>query len=126
MIASSLASPVSLSPQSGVARRQVGQLLDDAAWRGDVDGVLLALHEALINAHRHAGGVSGASACLDGGSLQIEVRDRGRGFAIPDSAEAPDPEAETGRGLFLIRRLSSAADVSRSGGEVRLLLRFDR
>lgn len=124
MIASSLTRPVSLSPQPTVARRQVGRLLGDACWPGDIDAVLLAVHEALVNAQRHGGGVTSASACLDDGSVVVEVRDRGRGFAVPTSPAVPDPAAETGRGLFLIRSLASAADVTRSGDETCLQLRF--
>jgi anti-sigma regulatory factor (Ser/Thr protein kinase) len=125
VIASSLARPVSLSSQPTVARRQVGKLLDDADWCGDVDSVVLAVHEALVNADRHAGGVSQATAALDGDAVVIEVRDRGRGFVVPESPAMPDPAAETGRGLFLIRRLASEAGVTRTGGETCLLLRFE-
>lgn len=126
MIASSLARPMSLSPQPGVARRQVSQLLGDARWPGDVDAVVLALHEAIINAHRHGGGVTQATAAVEGDTVRIEVRDRGRGFTVPPSPDVPDPAAETGRGLFLIRRLATEADVCRTGDEVCLLLRFQR
>lgn len=125
MIASSLERPVALSPQPGAARRQVGQLLGDAKWPGDVDAVVLALHEALVNSQRHGGGVSQATASLDGDALVIEVRDKGRGFAVPASPDVPDPRSETGRGLFLIRRLATAADVRRTGDETCLLLRFE-
>jgi anti-sigma regulatory factor (Ser/Thr protein kinase) len=125
VIASSLARPVSLSSQPTAARRQVSKLLDDAGWCGDVDSAVLAVHEALVNSERHAGGVSEATASLDGDTLVIEVRDRGRGFAVPESPDMPDPTAETGRGLFLIRRLASEAGVTRTGGETCLLLRFE-
>jgi hypothetical protein len=37
----------------------------------------------------------------------------------------PDPAAETGRGLFLIRSLATTADVTRSGDETCLQLRFN-
>ena len=125
MIASSLTRPVSLSPKPTVARRQVGRLLGDAGWPGDIDAVLLALHEALVNAQRHGGGVSRASAALAGGTVVVAVRDPGRGFAVPTSPPVPDPAAETGRGLFLIRSLATEADVTRSGDETCLQLRFN-
>lgn len=126
MIASSLARPVSLSSQPSVARRQVSQLLDDARWTGDVDAVVLALHEAIINAHRHGGGLTQASAAVEGDTVKIEVRDKGCGFSVPPAPDVPDPGAETGRGLFLIRQLATEADVSRNGDEICLLLRFER
>lgn len=124
MVASSLIRPVDLSLQPAAARHQVGTLLTDSGWHGDVDGVVLAVHEALVNAQRHGGGVSRATAAIDGDTVVIEVRDRGRGFGVPDDPAVPDPAAERGRGLFLIRRLAAGVDVSRVGGEVRLVLRF--
>jgi len=126
MVASSLTRPVPLSPQPGVARRQMSGLLADAAWGTGADTVLLAVHEALVNAQRHGGGVTSATAAFDGDRLVVEVRDRGRGFSVPPSPDLPDPAAETGRGLFLIRRLTASAEVSREGDEVCLLLQFER
>jgi anti-sigma regulatory factor (Ser/Thr protein kinase) len=126
MIASSLTRPVPLSPQPATARRQMGRLLADAGWDGDADTVILAVHEALVNAQRHAGGVTGACVSLDGSTVVVEVRDQGRGFDVPDSSEMPDPSAERGRGLFLIRRLADRAHVSRSGRDVCLHMRFER
>jgi anti-sigma regulatory factor (Ser/Thr protein kinase) len=125
MLASSLARPVSLSPQPTEARRQVTNLLVDAGWPGDVHAVLLALHEAMVNSHGHGGGVSQATASVDGDALVIEVRDRGRGFVLPTTQSLPDPAAETGRGLFLIRRLATEADVRRIGDEVCLVMHFE-
>ena len=61
---------------------------------------------------------------MAGRDVVVEIHDRGRGFAIPSSPDLPDPAAERGRGLFLIRRLTSAADVYLVGDEVRLVLRF--
>jgi len=125
MVASSLTRPVPLSPQPSVARRQIFELLTSAGWCGDADAVVLAVHEAMVNAGRHAGGVTGASAAVDDHTVVVEVRDRGRGFGLPDSPDMPEAAAETGRGLFLIRRLADQAEVTRSEGEVRLLLRFE-
>jgi anti-sigma regulatory factor (Ser/Thr protein kinase) len=125
MVASSLIRPVPLSPQPAVARRQLARLLDEGGWHGDADAVVLAVHEAMVNAQRHAGGVTGATASVDRGAVVVEVRDRGPGFGLPDSPELPDPAAETGRGLFLICRLAARVDVTRSDGEACLLLRFE-
>ena len=116
---------IALSGEASVARLQVAEALDEGGWRGDVDGVLLAVHEAVVNAQRHAGGVSRATACLDGDSLVVEVWDRGKGFRMPRSKAAPDTMAERGRGLFLMRRLAADVRVARSAGEVGLLLRFE-
>ncbi len=126
MIASSLTRPVQLSDHPVAARRQLTRMLDDAGWTGDIDAVLLAVHEAMVNAHRHGGGVTRATAGLDGQAVVVEVADNGCGFGVPESPDMPDAVAETGRGLYLIRRLTADAHVVRSGGEVRLVLRFER
>ena len=123
---SALTRPVELSQQPALARRELTSLLTDAEWDGDVDGVLLAVHEAMVNAHRHGGGVTHACASFDGNSLVVEIADRGRGFHVPDAPGMPDLTAERGRGLFLIRRLASHAHLVRDGAGVRLVLTFDR
>ena len=125
MFVTALAPSVSLSDEPAIARRQLAETLGDADWRGDVEGVLLAVHEALVNSLRHAGGVTRATACFDGESLVVEVWDRGRGFRIPRGTSVPDITAERGRGLFLMRRLATDVRVVRSGADVGLLLRFD-
>jgi anti-sigma regulatory factor (Ser/Thr protein kinase) len=126
MLTSSLTRPIELAPQPGLARRELTRMLADAGWDGDVDAVALAMHEAMVNSQRHAGGVSRATACLDDDAVVVTVSDRGRGFGVADAPPMPDPAAERGRGLFLIRRLATDVQVIRSGREVRLVLRFER
>lgn len=99
-------------------------MLDDTHWPGDADGAILAVHEAMVNAQRHGGGVTRATAGFDGRSLVVQVCDRGRGFDVPESPELADTAAEQGRGLFLIRHLASDAHVERAGGDVQLVLTF--
>lgn len=124
MMATSL-TPVELSRQPAVARRELARLLGDATWGGDVDAVVLAVHEAMVNAQRHGGGVQRATAAFDGRDVVVEVSDRGRGFTIPESPDMPDAAAEHGRGLLLIRRLAADAHVVRTGRVVCLSLRFE-
>ena len=51
-------------------------MLEAAEWPGDVDGIVLAVHEALTNAQRHAGGATSATAAVqDSSSLLVEVRE---------------------------------------------------
>lgn len=125
MIAASLTHPVELSHQPAVARKELARLLGDSTWDGDLDAVLLAAHEAMVNAQRHGGGVTRATACVDPEAVVVQVSDRGRGFGIPESPDQPDIDAEEGRGLFLIRNLAADAQVVRSGPEVCLVLRFE-
>jgi len=117
---------VELSTQPALARRELTDLLADAKWEGDADGVVLAVHEAMVNAQRHGGGVTSASAGFEGRDLVVEVSDRGRGFHIPESPGVADITAERGRGLFLIRQLTADAEVVRTGRDVRLVLTFQR
>ena len=123
---SALTRAVELSTQPAAARRELSHLLADARWEGDVDGVLLAVHEAMVNAQRHGGGVTSATAGFEGRDLLVEVSDRGRGFHIPESPDVADVTAERGRGLFLIRHLTTDAEVVRDGADVRLVLTFQR
>lgn len=99
-------------------------MLHDTHWPGDADGAILAVHEAMVNSHRHGGGVTRATAGFDGGSLVVQVCDRGPGFEVPESPELTDSSAEQGRGLFLIRHLTSDALVERAGPDVQLVLTF--
>ena len=105
----------SCPPQPATARRELARLLADARWNGDVDGVVLAVHEAMVNAQRHGGGVTRATAGFEG--RQGRRRDRPTA-ARASSSRSPamaDITAERGRGLFLIRQLAADAFVVRAG-----------
>lgn len=120
-----LAGPYALSPSPVRARHELQALLQSAAWDGDVDAVVLAVHEALSNSHRHGGGVRAASVKLDGEQVVVEVRDGGPPFdARRHTHRPPDPYAERGRGLWLISQIAQSWEVHRQRGENRLQLRF--
>lgn len=120
-----LAGPHALSPSPSRARHQLQSLLESASWRGDVDAVILAVHEALANSHRHGGGVTAAVAEFHGDQLVVEVRDGGPPFdARRHTHRPPDPFVERGRGLWLISQIAHSWDVRRQRGENRLKLRF--
>ena len=118
--------PVELSLQPAIARRELAHILDEADWNGDVDGVVLAVHEAMVNAHRHGGGATSATAGFDGPNLVVEISDRGRGFRVPESSGVAETTAERGRGLFLIQRLAARTRVVRDDSGVHLVLTFHR
>lgn len=99
-------------------------MLVDTHWSGDADGALLAVHEAMVNSQRHGGGVTRVPADFEGRSLVVQICDRGRGFDVPEAPDLADGAAERGRGLFLIRHLTSDAHVERAGGDVQLILTF--
>lgn len=116
--------PVELPSQPGAARRELARILHDTDWTGDTDGAILAVHEAMVNSHRHGGGVTRATAGFDGRSLVVRICDRGRGFDVPRSPGLADAAAERGRGLFLICHLATDARVIRTGHDVQLVLTF--
>lgn len=109
------------------ARREVETLLARHAMGVDADGVVLALHEALVNAQRHGGGAVRAEVAIEPSSLVIRVWDRGPGFELePFVHEPPDPMSERGRGLWLISRVAAAVEVRYHDDGVALVMRFDR
>lgn len=114
-----------LPPVPGAARRELQSLLNEADWPGDVDSVLLAVHEALINSHRHGGGAVSAQVFLDGQDLFVEVCDQGPGFDVSRHASRP-PEAlaERGRGLWLISQIADSWNVRQDRGGTCFILRF--
>jgi serine phosphatase RsbU (regulator of sigma subunit)/anti-sigma regulatory factor (Ser/Thr protein kinase) len=44
-------------------------------------------------------------ALVDAGSIEIRVEDHTPGFELPETSGVPDPQEESGRGLFLMRSL---------------------
>ena len=91
--------------------------------------MVLAVHEALVNANRHGGGAVRLRASIDGDSLVVDVCDRGSGFELPPADRPPsaddDPFAENGRGLWLICRIASRAETGWDDGDFCLRMRFD-
>lgn len=120
-----LARNVVLSATPVEARQEIQSLLEAADWCGDVDGVVLAVHEALTNALRHGGGVLSAVAAMNGDELLVEVKDAGPPFdANCHTHRPPDPFAERGRGLWLINQIAQGLELSRRRGHNCLRLRF--
>lgn len=129
MSTSAPARPIRLSLRPAAARRQLEAFLRDEGWPGDADAIILALHEALVNAGRHGGGALRAEAVmsLDGSELTIGVCDQGGGFdAGPFVRRSPNPMAERGRGLWLISRLATTYEVRRTEGGTEVIMRFAR
>ncbi|HMC51238.1 MAG TPA: ATP-binding protein [Acidimicrobiales bacterium] len=106
-------------------RRAMGLHLEALGVDPDCgDDIILALAEACANVVRHAfsGGPPGrfsVSADLTSDDVTIEVEDHGLGIApetVRRAGEEVDPEATSGRGLFLIRQLMSSVEVEPVGG----------
>jgi len=94
------------------ARRYVRVLLANIAHPRADDAVLL-VSELVANAVRHSdsalpgGQVTVAVACCSG-TLHIDVIDAGSPTTKPELRPAPGPLTCSGRGLWLVRELSSA------------------
>lgn len=117
---------LSLSTNPSRARHELDALLREVAWPGDAEGAVLAVHEALMNADRHAGGATQAVARIDGSTVVVEIHDGGPGFDLDGHARhTPDPLAERGRGLWLISQIADGWQVDRSHGRTCLRLRFE-
>lgn len=124
-MSSNVGQPIALSLTPSQARRQLQDLLVGTGWSGDVEGALLAFHEALVNAHQHGGGATRAEARVDGAVLVVQIWDQGSGFDVSrGAAAAPEPMAERGRGLWLISRVASDWEMRRDQDGASLLLRF--
>ena len=92
-----------------------------------VDGDVLhdldiILTEACANVCRHAyGGRPGPLevrlAVNPGSWIELEIVDWGKGFGDDVRFENPGPDAEGGRGLYIMRMLASDCQVRRENGE---------
>ncbi|WP_225824169.1 ATP-binding protein [Streptomyces naphthomycinicus] len=93
----------------------------------------VALSEACANAVEHGGnatsGVSEAyrvTAYLDGEKCRIEVADSGPGLARGQEPRPAGPDAEHGRGLFLIRELADHVHIGAKPGRGGTVVSFDK
>jgi len=91
-------------------------------------GCELALVEACNNAILYATAAGRQQPveiqCLgDGAQLEIQIIDHTPGFDLPPTLDLPDPEAEQGRGLFIIRTLMDEVLYLRGPVQNRLIMR---
>ena len=82
----------------------------------------IILTEACANVCRHAyGGQPGPLevrlAVSPGSWIELEIVDWGKGFGDDVRFENPGPDAEGGRGLYIMRMLASDCQVRRENGE---------
>ncbi|MCA1691072.1 MAG: SpoIIE family protein phosphatase [Actinobacteria bacterium] len=93
-----------------------------AVDRSEVGDLLLVASELCSNAVRHASGAPGALVLrvwAEGSDIAIEVQDDGAGFEPRQryDDELPDPEAERGRGLYVVEALTDEVTVTCEEGK---------
>jgi anti-sigma regulatory factor (Ser/Thr protein kinase) len=111
-------------------RRFVGAFLADLRAPVETSSeILLAVGEAAGNAYRHGRGNGGRSEIrvrceYDRPDFSVQVADDGPGFDPDEVARrgAPDPLAQGGRGLFLMRELMDGVDLETSGSGTTVTL----
>lgn len=91
----------------------------------------LALVEGCNNAIKHAASAARAQpvkleAMCSPAEVELRITDHTPGFTWPKSAELPDSESESGRGLYLMQSLMTATDYLRGSEENVLVLRKAR
>ncbi|PPS84191.1 ATP-binding protein [Streptomyces sp. MH60] len=123
-----------------LARRLLIGTMETAGVDPDISFDLsVALSEACANAVEHGGddGCGGpgeayrVTAYLDGERCRIEVADTGPGFPVaapggPQGAARPAAEAESGRGLCLIRELADHVHIGSAPGRAGAVVSFDK
>ncbi|MFJ2609815.1 MULTISPECIES: ATP-binding protein [unclassified Streptomyces] len=118
-----------------LARRLLLGTMETAGVDPDVSYDLsVALSEACANAVEHGGdtgfGTSSeayrVTAYLDGERCRIEVADSGPGFENGPPPRQARPDAEHGRGLWLIRELADHVHVGDKPGRRGTVVSFDK
>ncbi len=121
------------SPQAAavpLARHLLRDWLELVPVEADaVDALLLAVSELCSNAVRHATGAPGSVhllAWVEEDAVFIEVSDDGGSISWSGAPghELPDPEAEQGRGLFLVQEL--ADDLTTRVEDGRSIIRISK
>ncbi len=100
-----------------LARHLFGDWLEHLALdESERDDLLLVASELCSNAVRHASGKPGALAMrawAEGDAVVVEVEDDGAGMELSHRLEDPDLDAETGRGIYVVRALTDDLTVQR-------------
>ena len=82
----------------------------------DSEDLVLTVSELCTNAVRFGSGEPGSlsvHAWAEGDAVVVEVADDGHGFEWQPIDDVPDPDADEGRGLFLVNTLADTVNVER-------------
>ena len=102
-----------------LARNLFGDWLENAGVEApDAEDLVLTVSELCTNAVRFGSGAPGAlsmQAWAEDDAIVVEVSDDGHGFEWQAADDAPDPDADEGRGLYLVSTLADDVEVIRRG-----------
>lgn len=113
--------------ETGAGKRVLDELLEQLTAHGwpehDVQGVHLAIEEALVNAIRHGNRSDPEKRVFVNCRLSpeyfwIEIRDEGAGFKpeeVPDPTDPEHLEIPSGRGIMLMRAFMSFVEYNDVG-----------
>ncbi len=101
-------------------------LRDIGAPEAEVFAAEIVIGELLANTYRYTAGDVRVTFDLDSCGASLAVSDRGAGPRLP--ATLPDPQSETGRGLYIVQSLAEAIEATQRDGwtEIRADLRVHR
>lgn len=118
--------------QKGSLRADLSEVLKQYFSSIEVNRILLAVEEAVVNIFEHGyqsdeGTVDLKLFCQDG-KIRIELRDRAPVFdstarPLRDPAEVADTGAEGGYGLYLMRTIMNVSHKARENGNLLILER---
>ncbi|HET7660870.1 MAG TPA: ATP-binding protein [Oryzihumus sp.] len=104
--------------QLGMLRSMLRQVIEFVGLSGDeADDLVLATHEIAANALVHGQPPAEVTIQANVGTMAVQVTDRGQGFGLGEPADHwVDPQAESGRGLWLAEQILGGLRVSRASG----------
>lgn len=94
-----------MASSARAARRFVAEAIDEDGFGGDVDTVLLLVSEVVSNAVRHAG--TPFELTVDVGRSEVYVTVVDHDTTRRPEVQEQDPEATSGRGLFIVEQLAT-------------------
>ena len=126
--AESVTFPCNFAEGRAASRRLCDFLARQGVSQTDLFACELALTEACNNAVQHVGAAGSsqpitARAACNASEIELTVIDHTDGFDWPSTPlEAPPPEAEHGRGIFIIRSIMRRAEYVAGTGQNTLTM----